>query len=153
MTIKPLQNTVALISLVLVAACASASEDTKVGVESAANNVKVGISSKQESVYSKMASLIGNASCETDSHCASIPVGNAACGGPVKYMVYSNLIGDEAVRELTDLSNETKELDIAMAKENQTSGNRRLGICQFITPSEVACVDRVCTAMENEIIR
>ena len=158
MSIKFLQNTAAVISLLFITACASASSEvTKQSLdadaEAVANRIKVNIASEQESIYKKMTSLIGGASCETDSQCASMPVGNAACGGPVKYMVYSTLIGDQAVSELTTLSNKTVELDVAMAKLDQAGGNRAYGICQYITPSEVACVDNVCTAMANEIIR
>lgn len=156
MSIKYLQNTVAVIALLLIAACASASSDEpKQGADAVDRSIKTKaeIASEQESVYTKMTSLIGGASCEVDSQCASMAVGNAACGGPVKYMVYSTQIGDEAISELTALSTKTKELDVAMAKVDQAAGNRSYGICQFVTPSEVACVNNVCTAMTDEIIR
>ena len=98
-----------------------------------------------------MSSLIGRARCDVDAQCASMPVGNSECGGPANYLVYSTMIGDNAINELTTLSNETKELDIEMAKL-QESGIGMMGICRYNTPSDVACIENVCKAIASDVL-
>lgn len=117
------------------------------------DKIKAKIASEQKVVYAKMLKVINGASCKTDAQCASMPVGNANCGGPVSYLTYSTMIGDEAVSELTELSEETKRWDIAMSKYELKSGDGSYGICRYNTPSDVACINDVCKAVANDVIR
>jgi len=150
-----------LVSLLLLSACATAT-DNKLNLNSElASSDDVGgsnvaaeeMASKKESVYAIMNQLIGMASCESNAECASMPVGNATCGGPADYMVYSKSIGLDAISELKKLSDQSKELDIAMAKLDREQGNGVLGICMFNSPTEVACVENMCQKVSNKEVR
>lgn len=45
--------------------------------------------------------LIGDAACDHDSQCRTLPVGHSACGGPERWLPWSTKVTDEArLREL-----------------------------------------------------
>lgn len=139
---KMLRSGLALLILSLTAACTSAALDDESRLQQRMQD-QAKMSAKKDLVYGKMSSVIGAARCEVDTQCASMPVGNSSCGGPAHYLVYSTMIGDDLVKELTALSNETKELDMQMAKL-QKPGAGMMGVCRYMTPGDVACVDNVC---------
>lgn len=111
------------------------------------------LSTEKEKIYNQMASMIAAATCEIDAQCASMPVGNADCGGPANYLVYSKMIGDEAVAKLTLLAEHTKQLDVGIAQFKQAAGTATYGICKVNTPKDVSCVDNVCKEIDSEVIR
>jgi len=73
--------------------------------------------------------LIGDAKCETNSQCTSIPVGHRACGGPSSYIVYSTLNTNK--NKLMKLS----EIHMELSRKF----TRGFSICIYESPPIVVC--------------
>ena len=113
-------------SMLLFTACASASKQETIQAE-------------QKAVYSSMNDMVADNSCSTAADCAVVAVGNKACGGPVSYMAYSMLIGDDKITELKKLAERTKALDKQL---NQLSG--MMSTCVFHSEPALVCEDNRC---------
>ncbi|MFV1985080.1 MAG: hypothetical protein ACC657_16145, partial [Thiohalomonadales bacterium] len=73
--------------------------------------------------------LIGDAKCETNSQCTSIPLGHRSCGGPSGYIVYSTLNTNK--NKLIKLS----EIHMELSRKF----SRGLSICIYESPPNVIC--------------
>jgi len=73
--------------------------------------------------------LIGDAKCETNIQCTSIPVGHRACGGPTGYIIYSTLNTNK--NKLIKLS----EIHMELSRKF----TRGFSICIYERPPYVEC--------------
>jgi hypothetical protein len=81
--------------------------------------------------------VIGVAACSQDDQCASVAMGNKACGGPQFYLAYSTV--DTDVNRLTSLAAEHRN---ASKQYNQLLG--LISDCAFVMEPPVACMDNKC---------
>lgn len=84
----------------------------------------------------RLQALIGDAACRTDAHCATVPVGAKACGGPERYVAWSRWRSDaEAIR--------------AAAEDATRDAERRRVKDAMSTCSVVADPGATCVAAER----
>jgi hypothetical protein len=82
---------------------------------------------------------IGDASCEANQQCRTLPVGHRACGGPESYLAYSTKHSD--TEKLLDLAAQ----DSAASKaQNERSG--MMSTCQAISDPGSTCSAGHCVA-------
>jgi len=86
---------------------------------------------------SDLRTLIGPASCTSDSQCRTVAVGSKACGGPGGYWAWSTE-GTDAKR-LAELAARQAE---AEKRETLAAGLR--SDCRVVTDPGAACVARRC---------
>lgn len=145
-------NSLMLVALTFISACVSNANEDSQG-EAPIDPQLLELTTQKKLVYNQMASVIAAATCEVDSQCASMPVGNTDCGGPADYLVYSSMIGEEAVNKLKKMADLTKQFDTGIAQFKQSAGTGTYGICKYNTPSDLSCVDNVCKEVASEVIR
>lgn len=133
------------VSLLPIAACAASDEKPKLEVAATSAPVPSAI----EDVYAEMERIAGSKMCETDADCATIPLGQRACGGPSGYMAYSKLIGMDAIVQLEALAKQSEEL----ARQNNLK-NQMMSTCEVMPPAVAACVENQCEiSTARELIR
>lgn len=76
-------------------------------------------------------------SCNTDTDCATVALGNRACGGPKDYVVVSQNNADIEQIDALAIELEQKEREF-----NAESG--QVGMCDYRMPPTVACVSNIC---------
>ena len=87
--------------------------------------------------YKVITDMIALPVCSTSMQCSSVALGAKPCGGPWRYLVYSDVNVNEP-----ELQRRTAEL-FAFELEY----NRRNGIasdCMWVGPPRPGCVDNVC---------
>lgn len=104
-----------------------------------ASSAKDSVVKESSEVYHQMIELANNTYCESSSDCGVVAVGQRACGGPSKYMVYSKHIGEESQAQLVSLSQRSKELAMQVNLKQQM-----MGICQVLPAVTAICVDNQC---------
>ena len=83
--------------------------------------------------------MIGEAKCTDNEQCATIAMGNKACGGPSFYLPYSIVNMD--ISALEKLAKEHRDLS---SQYNKTTG--MMSDCSFVTAPPVACINERCEA-------
>ena len=80
---------------------------------------------------------IGDARCDTDAQCRTMPVGHKACGGPERWVAWSTLATDESVlrRRIDDYS-------LGQAQLQRDRG--LMSNCAVVPDPGAACVARRC---------
>ena len=119
----------------LMQACSSTPPDNAFEVA----NVGAQLPPSIEAVHQEMEVIAQNRFCDVDTDCATMPIGQLACGGPSAYMTYSKRIGTEAVVSLENLAKQSVEL---ARQSNQRS--QMMSSCQLIPPAFTACIDQRC---------
>ncbi|GHA21606.1 hypothetical protein GCM10008090_34410 [Arenicella chitinivorans] len=131
--------------LLPLSACAASDEKPKLDVAATSAPIPAAI----EDVYAEMERIVGSRVCETDADCATIPLGQRACGGPSGYMAYSKLIGTDAIVQLEELAKQSAEL----AHQNNLK-NQMMSTCDVMPPAVAACVEQRCKiTTARELIR
>lgn len=86
----------------------------------------------------QMADIIGDASCDSDTQCQSMPIGAMACGGPSNYLPYSTLDTDVATLQ-------------QLAQQHQTLSQQllqgQIGICIVPMEPQLSCVEKRCVPL------
>jgi hypothetical protein len=82
---------------------------------------------------------IGDASCDTNQQCRTLPVGHRACGGPESFLAYSTERGDSA--KLLRLAAQH-----TAARKEQNEGSGMISTCQAITDPGATCSAGRCVA-------
>lgn len=93
--------------------------------------------SKANSALSK---LVEDTSCTASFQCKVLEVGQRACGGPSRYLVYSALNTEQEAAE--QLAQQVTEQE---ALENQASG---ASDCSPVLPVQALCINQQCQAFE-----
>lgn len=75
--------------------------------------------------------LIGQAACNSDGECSSLPLGQRACGGPELYRAYAQ---GPAAQQLLALAEQHRQ---ASRAQRRSSG--RVGICQMLADPGARC--------------
>ena len=109
-----------------------AHEERKQKLLSEANN-------KIDLTYRKIKVLIGEAKCQTNSHCKSLPVDSVPCGGPGGYLTYSSNLDEKLKDKIFILAKRTSDLRNAIYRVNRTAG-----FCVYPSPPELSCEDGLC---------
>ena len=104
-----------------------------------ASSPKDSMVKESSEVHHQMTELAKNTYCESSSDCGVLGVGQRACGGPSKYMVYSKRIGEDSQAQLATLAQRSKELAMQVNLKEQM-----MGICQVLPAVTAACVDNQC---------
>ncbi|MDP4490677.1 hypothetical protein QDG88_22450 [Pseudoalteromonas piscicida] len=86
--------------------------------------------------------IVADKSCDNDTHCKVIAVGDRACGGPSSYLVYSTRSADEA--QVEQLAEQITTLERAYNMQNQM-----MSICQHLIEPATQCVENKCVKLEN----
>lgn len=79
-----------------------------------------------------LANLVGEARCDSDAQCRTLPIGASPCGGPEAYLAWSTVRTDAAA-----LSAEAERYAVARREAHQRSG--RVGICVFLDDPGTWC--------------
>lgn len=79
-----------------------------------------------------LAALVGEARCDSDTQCRTLPVGASPCGGPEGYLAWSANATDAAA-----LAAEAERYAAARRNANQRSG--RVGTCVFLDDPGAYC--------------
>ncbi|RBP49347.1 hypothetical protein [Arenicella xantha] len=116
-------------------ACSSASSDEAFEVESVGTELPPTI----EVVHQEMEAIAENRYCDVDSDCATMPIGQRACGGPSAHMVYSKQIGTQAIVALENLAKQSAEL-----AQQTNQRNQMMSTCQMLPPAVAACIEQRC---------
>ncbi|NMM42527.1 hypothetical protein [Pseudoalteromonas arctica] len=116
-------------SLLILSGCVSTSDSTP-----ANDNTNV------SKLNSALAELVQDNSCTASFQCKVLEVGQRACGGPSRYVVYSTLhTQQENAEQLADQITEQETAD------NQTNG---LTDCLPVLPVQALCIDQQCQSFE-----
>ncbi|RXE89206.1 MULTISPECIES: hypothetical protein [Pseudoalteromonas] len=86
--------------------------------------------------------VVADKSCDNDTQCKVIAVGDRACGGPSSYQVYSTKSADEA--QVKQLAEQITTLERAYNMQNQM-----MSICQHLIEPATQCVENKCVKLEN----
>jgi hypothetical protein len=86
-----------------------------------------------------IATQIGDARCSSPSVCRTIAVGEKACGGPQRYLIYSTAATDSA-----RLAREVARYNDAERKRNREEG--RMSDCMMVVRPQVSCISGQCRA-------
>ena len=89
-------------------------------------------------------SLSQDKRCETDEDCASLPIGQLACGGPSDYRVYSTKIDGESQVRLIELSQKSQKL-AKQLNERRTM----MSICSMLPEPVLSCSSNMCIKQDN----
>jgi hypothetical protein len=89
---------------------------------------------------SALSELVQDTSCTASFQCKVLEVGQRACGGPSRYVVYSNLNTEQETAEL--LAQQITEQE---TRQNQASG---ASDCSPVLPVQALCIDKQCQAFE-----
>ncbi|MCO7225374.1 hypothetical protein [Pleionea sp. CnH1-48] len=85
----------------------------------------------------EISELTGNKSCQTNAECKSIGLGARPCGGPDKYLIYSQTATDvDALKEVVARYNKRKR------QGNEKSG--AVGICVVAPKPLTECIQNRC---------
>ena len=136
---------VLVVGLLPLTACAAGDEKPTLEVAATSAPIPADI----EEVHAEMERIAGSKMCETDADCATIPLGQRACGGPSGYMAYSKLIGTDAIVQLEELAKQSAEL----AHQNNLK-NQMMSTCEVMPPAVAACIEQQCKiTTARELIR
>lgn len=84
--------------------------------------------------------LINDASCTASFQCKVLEVGQRACGGPSRYVIYSTLnTTQEAVEQQAAQVTKQEQL----ANENGTAND-----CLPVLPVQALCIDKQCQSFD-----
>lgn len=87
-----------------------------------------------------LAERVEDTSCTASFQCKVLEVGQRACGGPSRYVVYSNLNTEqEAVEQLAQQVTQQEKL------ANQANGSSD---CSPVLPVQALCINKQCQAFE-----
>ncbi|WP_283709829.1 hypothetical protein [Pseudoalteromonas prydzensis] len=112
----------------IVSGCMSTTESTTTG------------SASLDKSNSSLNELVQDTSCTASFQCKVLEVGQRACGGPSRYVVYSTLnTGQEKAEQLAQQIN-------ALEAEN----NKRNGLtdCLPVLPVQALCISQTCQSFE-----
>jgi len=87
-----------------------------------------------------LSKLVEDTSCTASFQCKVLEVGQRACGGPSRYLVYSALNTEQEAAE--QLAQQVTEQE---ALENQASG---ASDCSPVLPVQALCINQKCQAFE-----
>lgn len=80
--------------------------------------------------------LVGNAACETDDDCATLPLGARACGGPEGYLPWSRRATDGALlANLAERYADRRRADVVRQPD-------RASTCQVVPDPGAQCTSR-----------
>lgn len=97
------------------------------------------LEARRARLESEIDALIGDASCTDADACASVAMGDKACGGPERYLVYCTESVD--ITEIEALAEEHREV------QSQINEIEELGSdCAYIEAPETALEGGVCVA-------
>lgn len=88
--------------------------------------------------------IAADKSCYETDHCASLPVGYKACGGPAKIVIYSTKIGHDAVLELLALAEHSTQIQ---RKINEIKF--AISDCAMRVPGPLMCHERRCIELSS----
>ncbi|MGS0498304.1 hypothetical protein CWB85_18205 [Pseudoalteromonas sp. S1727] len=91
-------------------------------------------------VNNNLNELVQDTSCTASFQCKVLEVGQRACGGPSRYVVYSTLNTEQEKAE--QLAQQTNLLE---ADNNKTNG---LTDCLPVLPVQALCIDKTCQSFE-----
>ncbi len=84
--------------------------------------------------------LVEDTSCTASFQCKVLEVGQRACGGPSRYLVYSSLNTEQESAE--QLAQQVTNREILENKENGASD------CSPVLPVQALCINKKCQAFE-----
>ena len=90
-----------------------------------------------EARYKAVTDMIAVQVCSTSLQCSSVAVGAKACGGPRRYLVYSDVKVNE--RELRRRTAELFAFELEYNRRNHIVSD-----CMSPQPPTPGCVDRMC---------
>lgn len=88
-------------------------------------------------MYQEIFTMVQDRSCRHSAECAAIALGSKPCGGPWRYLVYSNSTVDKA-----ELEARAEDLATYQAKYNEE--HHIVSDCALATSADPACADGVC---------
>ena len=116
-------------SLLILSGCVSTSDSTP-----ANGNTNV------SKLNSALAELVQDNSCTASFQCKVLEVGQRACGGPSRYVVYSTLHTQQ----------ENAEQLAVQITQQETADNKTNGLndCLPVLPVQALCIDQQCQSFE-----
>ena len=94
------------------------------------------------SLRDEIEQLVASGICTESSDCDFIAFGSEACGGPKSYLVFSNTIDIALLQQ-----------KVAIYNTSETAYNLKWNVisdCMYVMPpTEVGCVDGICTVINN----
>ena len=119
--------------------CAACAADTGPGAPAAGGGT-AGVASAAgaialdaENPMAALRALVGDAACESDADCRSMPIGAKACGGPEGYVAWSRRVGDAAA-----LAEAVAAYNARRAADTQRDG--RVSDCAMAVDPGAACL-------------
>lgn len=94
----------------------------------------------------ELLSLIGNAACDSDSQCRSLPLGEKACGGPESYLPWS--IKTSNAHQVAAWAERYRA-----AQRVERQGDARFSNCAFLVDPGAVCRAARCVPGSTEIPR
>lgn len=113
-------------ALAIISGCESTSNTTEAGDLSASNQA--------------LNNLVSDNACTASFQCKVLAVGQRACGGASRYVIYSTLNTEQAQAEL--LAQQVTEQEILANKSNGASD------CLPVLPVQALCIDQQCQPFE-----
>jgi len=112
----------------IVSGCMSTTESTTTG------------SASLDKSNSTLNELVQDTSCTASFQCKVLEVGQRACGGPSRYVVYSTLNTEqEKVEQLT------QQINALEADNNKSNG---LTDCLPVIPVQALCINQTCQSFD-----
>jgi len=94
---------------------------------------------EQKITLLEITELSSNLYCNNSSECQSVPIGDKACGGPLRHQPYSTLIGKEKESRLKVLSKTSFDIDRELNKLLSLVSN-----CSYINAPSLSCQSNTC---------
>ena len=119
---------VTTVCFMIVSGCMSTTESTTTG------------SASLDKSNSTLNELVQDTSCTASFQCKVLEVGQRACGGPSRYVVYSTLNTEqEKVEQLT------QQINALEADNNKSNG---LTDCLPVIPVQALCINQTCQSFD-----
>lgn len=114
--------------LVIVSGCVSTTDSASAGSASLAKS------------NNALDELVQDTSCTASFQCKVIEVGQRACGGPSRYVVYSTLSTEQERAEQL-----AQQINVLEAENNKSNG---LTDCLPVLPVQALCINQTCQSFD-----
>ena len=121
-----------------------ANEDKYIAHEERKQRILNEANDRIDLIHKKIKAIIGEAKCQSNSHCKSLPVDSVPCGGPGGYLTYSSNLDEKLKDKIFILAKRTSDLRDAIYRVNRTGG-----FCVYPSPPELSCESGLCVASKR----